>query len=348
MIFLVVIVQKFRLQNYTYSSNLAKKWIILFCKFQKTLFLWTHILNEMTTKGFFSDRSAIFRLLWLLLLMLLGAVLATAIGICYIFCTGAPQDVLTTNVSVLRIFQFISTLTTFLLPAVIVAWLFSRRPSEYLFIDKIPSGYAQMLTFLSILLFVPFINLLGFFNEQMQLPEFLKPVEDWMRTSEDSAERVTELLLGSSSPLSVFLNLVVIALAAAFSEEFLFRGALTRIFGQFFHNHHHIVVWSVAIIFSAIHMQFYGFVPRMLLGAYFGYLVYWGKNLWLPILAHFINNSIAVIGMSNANWKDSSLISGEISSKDLPTFALVSIICLIAFLFITKILKRQLQREKEK
>ncbi len=54
-------------------------------------------------------------------------------------------------------------------------------------------------------------------------------------------------------------------------------------------------IWVSAILFSALHMQFYGFFPRMLLGAFFGYLLLWSGSLWLPIIAHFVNNCVAVI-----------------------------------------------------
>ena len=68
-------------------------------------------------------------------------------------------------------------------------------------------------------------------------------------------------------------------------------------------QNHHIAIWVTAIIFSAIHLQFFGFFPRMLLGAFFGYLLVWSKSIWLPIYAHFLNNSMAVVAayMLNIN-----------------------------------------------
>ena len=57
----------------------------------------------------------------------------------------------------------------------------------------------------------------------------------------------------------------------------------------------HIAIWTTAIIFSAMHFQFYGFIPRVLLGAFFGYLAFWSGSLWLPIFAHALNNSLVVL-----------------------------------------------------
>jgi uncharacterized protein len=59
----------------------------------------------------------------------------------------------------------------------------------------------------------------------------------------------------------------------------------------------HVSIWFAAILFSAIHFQFFGFVPRMLLGALFGYIYYWSGNLTLAILAHFVNNGVSVLAL---------------------------------------------------
>jgi len=93
---------------------------------------------------------------------------------------------------------------------------------------------------------------------------------------------------------ALLVNLLMLAVIPAIGEEFIFRGCLQRLFNQLTKNHH-IAIWLTAIIFSSIHLQFYGFIPRMLLGAMFGYLFVWSNSLWLPILGHFLNNATAVI-----------------------------------------------------
>jgi len=100
-------------------------------------------------------------------------------------------------------------------------------------------------------------------------------------------------------------NLLLMALLPALSEETLFRGTLQQMMykgtssistsNNSPNTKQHVAVWVSAILFSAIHFQFYGFVPRMLLGVLFGYLLLWSGSLWLPILAHFTNNAMAVI-----------------------------------------------------
>jgi membrane protease YdiL (CAAX protease family) len=88
--------------------------------------------------------------------------------------------------------------------------------------------------------------------------------------------------------------LLVVALIPAIGEEFLFRGALMRILGAWIKKPH-LVVWITAFIFSAFHFQFYGFFPRLLLGAFLGYVYLYSGNIWVPITAHFLNNGLAVV-----------------------------------------------------
>lgn len=128
----------------------------------------------------------------------------------------------------------------------------------------------------------------------MKLPGFLKGIEDWMLRKELEVGNLTKQLLVMNSISVLLVNLLMFVVIPAFGEELIFRGCLQKIFKRLTGNYH-IAIWITAIIFSAIHVQFYGFIPRMLLGALFGYLLVWSGSLWLPILAHFMNNAIAVI-----------------------------------------------------
>jgi membrane protease YdiL (CAAX protease family) len=89
------------------------------------------------------------------------------------------------------------------------------------------------------------------------------------------------------------VNIFMIAILPGIAEELIFRGAIQRSFKRMFQNPH-VAIWLAAFVFSVIHVQFYGFVPRLLLGAAFGYLCYWGGSLWYAMFAHFLNNAYAV------------------------------------------------------
>lgn len=136
----------------------------------------------------------------------------------------------------------------------------------------------------------PFIE----WNAALHFPEFLSSFEEWAKAREDFAARVTEFLTTFNSIGELFVGLVVIAILPAIGEEFVFRGLIQP---QLHKNtgNIHAAIWISAILFSALHMQFFGFVPRMLLGALFGYLYYWSGNLWIPVLSHFVNNAFSVL-----------------------------------------------------
>ena len=193
---------------------------------------------------------------------------------------------------------------------------------------------------LTTLLLSPTVSVTGYFNEQMHLPASMSAIEAWMKSTEELANSLILKMISPKGVIPFIINFVVIAVAAGVTEEFLFRGALLRIVRRKIKNHH-VAIWLVAIIFSAIHFQFYGFIPRLILGAYLGYLVYWTKNIWVPVFAHFLHNAVAFIGMSNDSLKDTALFSEEIAPEDIRWMSITAGICLIAFSYcIWKIRKK--------
>jgi membrane protease YdiL (CAAX protease family) len=116
----------------------------------------------------------------------------------------------------------------------------------------------------------------------------------WAREREDIATEFTQFITQFQSSTDLIVGLLVIGVLPAIGEEFAFRGWLQPAIQKVSGNPH-VAIWISAFLFSALHMQFFGFVPRMLLGALFGYLMYWSGNLWIPIVAHLVNNGFAVI-----------------------------------------------------
>lgn len=194
----------------------------------------------------------------------------------------------------LKVMQMLQTIGTFLLPCFIGAYLWSSRPAQWLQLHKGIRWQDTLLVIVLMLCAAPGINLLAYLNEQLALPSFLKPLEEMMKQQEEAAAQLTERFIRADSIGVLFYNIFLIALLPAFSEELCFRGTLQTLFAENGRNKH-IAIWVSAILFSAIHFQFYGFVPRMLLGALFGYMLAWSGSLWLPVLAHFTNNLTAVV-----------------------------------------------------
>ena len=194
---------------------------------------------------------------------------------------------------IIRESQFFQTLGVFLFPAIICAWLFSDNYKEYLHIEQPICLPVAFWAIISMVVVLPFLNLTHFFNQQMVFPEALKGVETWMREKEDISQQFIETILDTNNISAIIFNILIICVIAAVSEEFMFRGLLQKLFGKVILNPH-ILIWTIAIIFSAIHFQFYGFITRMLLGVWLGYLMYYTKTIWIPVLAHFTNNFMSV------------------------------------------------------
>ncbi len=193
-----------------------------------------------------------------------------------------------------RLMLFINQVGSFILSSLFLAYLFSDNVLTYLKIKNKISWKVAVWIILSMIVVLPFLNLTIQINEAMNLPEWMKPIEDWMMKSEKDIKNITDSILISNGWSDLILNLVVVALTAAIGEELFFRGVLQNILGKKLHNKH-VIICTVAILFSAIHLQFYGFIPRMLMGVYFGYLLYFTGSIWAPVLAHFTNNAFAVL-----------------------------------------------------
>ena len=145
-----------------------------------------------------------------------------------------------------------------------------------------------------VIFFMGFNSIFIEWNSKMDLPDFMGGLERWARATEDTAMELTKYLTQFSNPGQFILGFFVIAVLASFSEELVFRGMLQPTLQRAAGNVH-AGIWISAILFSCMHLQLYGFVPRVFLGALFGYLYYWSGNLLVPMIGHFVNNGLQVV-----------------------------------------------------
>ena len=197
------------------------------------------------------------------------------------------------SIRLLKYFQIIQEFGVFIIPPLLAALFFASKPFHYLKLDTPSRWQTWILTIVIMISTMPFINLLIEWNEAMLLPEWLHGMETWMQEAEVQAMELTEAFLAIDSWGAFLFNVVMIALLPSIGEELLFRGLLQRLFNDWFKNIH-VAIIITGFLFGAMHLQFYGILPRMALGVLFGYLFYWSGSLWLPIFAHFINNGLAV------------------------------------------------------
>ena len=233
------------------------------------------------------------------------ALLTAVAMILWMVVSGGSQT--TTS---LKWLQFMQTVATFLLPSILGAWIWSEehKPFTWLRLTSTTHWSHYLLAVGIMLCAVPGINLLADLNSRIVLPESLDFIEQILKRQEEAAAALTERFLQADNGWVLLINIGLMALLPALAEEVSFRGTLQQILSDsdsdlsaegglssVSRRRSIIAIWATAFIFSAIHMQFYGFVPRMLMGAMFGYIFVWTGTLWVPILMHFTNNGLAVM-----------------------------------------------------
>lgn len=271
---------------------------------------------------FLEESNPIFQF-FVLLALWMGLTIFAAIlteGITLILYGSSPRIL---TAPYLWITQTLSSACMFLLPALFFSYLKTGTFLGFSKITSLPTRKIASKTALLALVILPVVALLAYFNEKMALPESLAGIEKWMREMEDQSAHLLEIMTGNHDITSLLINLFVMAIVPAFAEEFFFRGTMQPFFESWLKNKH-AAIWLTAFIFSAIHFQFYGFIPRLLLGAYLGYLLIWSRSLWLPVLAHFLHNALTILIDFFSKKADYDIENTELT--DIPEIAPYSIL----------------------
>lgn len=196
--------------------------------------------------------------------------------------------------AILRISSVLQNVLVFILPAVATAMLSTRFPATLLAIDKFPSGKFILLSIAVLIVSIPLMNSIIDWNQNISLTDSFSQFSDYMQQLEKGAEKAVSDITGGNTVGTLIMSILIVGVFTGLGEEIFFRGGLMRLFSCIKGMSPHVAIWLTAFLFSALHMQFLGFVPRMLLGVFFGYLTFWSGSLWLPIMIHALNNSILV------------------------------------------------------
>ena len=209
------------------------------------------------------------------------------------------------DITRLKIGQGISSALMFIAPPLILYAFTRTEPMRQIGFRKPACWWMLLVGVILMFVSLPLTNILGTWNEKVNFGEFL---ETLLKMMEDAAGDLTERMLQVDTIWGLLGNLLVIALIPAIGEELTFRGVLQQSLTRRFNPH--VAIWLSAFIFSFIHFQFYGFLPRMFLGLILGYMFYYSGSLWTSILMHFINNGTAVVvayldykGLANVDWE---------------------------------------------
>ncbi|WP_158602569.1 CPBP family intramembrane glutamic endopeptidase [Proteiniphilum sp. X52] len=243
-------------------------------------------------KPLFSSLTPGYKIAWLFLFLLIGVITAGILTNLILMIPGVDGG---EGVTAIYVGSVMQSVVGTALPAYFIAVLTHPAPVRYL--KMTANGRMGEKMIFAVLAFIFSYCLASFlsqWNKGMELPAFMDEVEQVLRSMEDAALETTGLLLSGKTIGSLILNLIIVAGLAAVSEEMFFRGALQQFIQEKFPNGH-LAVWITALVFSLVHFQFWGFLPRLLLGALLGYLFLYTRNLWAPILFHFVNNAFIIV-----------------------------------------------------
>ncbi|MBK8880249.1 MAG: CPBP family intramembrane metalloprotease [Haliscomenobacter sp.] len=201
---------------------------------------------------------------------------------------GLEEGVSRQGRDAMRLATLLNHICTFAGPALLVMiWAYREQWKQELRIHRSPNAGLLALGMLFLLLSFPVAQYLYWWNLKLPLPEMLADMER-------SANQMVKAFLVMDDPWELAFNVLTVGVVAALGEELVFRGVVQPKLGQLFRNEI-AAVWFTALLFSTIHFQFAGFLPRMVLGAVLGYLFLWTRNLWIPFIAHFAFNALQIV-----------------------------------------------------
>ncbi|MFN8289112.1 MAG: CPBP family intramembrane glutamic endopeptidase [Chitinophagaceae bacterium] len=239
----------------------------------------------------------------------------------------------------LRGMQLVQFVSLFLVPVMVCTWLFSNKPKEYLGL-KYPSHNGYLVAGVTVMLIaIPFTSWLGELNRNIPFPSGMA---GWMKDKEEEASRTINVLLTRHTVKELILNLFFIAGLAAVGEELLFRGMVQRLLIRMFKSPWAGIIVAAAL-FSAMHMQFYGFLPRFALGILLGLIYWYSGSLWAAMLAHFIYDGTLIV----LAWFNPSMLAEE-NNMQLRNLALAGVISLGLAVLIIAWMKRKSSASMEK
>lgn len=240
----------------------------------------------------------------------------------------------TVSAKAMRIATVIQDICVFIAPAIIAAVVVTRLPADLLTINVKPNLKVMTLAMIVLLTSMPVMDFIISINQSIPLPEGIEKI---LQSLEDNANSAIQQLAGESTVGNLIMGILIIGILTGISEELFFRGAMQNLFMST-KMRKHLCVWLTAVIFSFMHFQFYGFVPRILLGAYFGYLIWWSGSVWVPIVCHAFNNSLVVVAQWMADRSGEAMEEGrEISTymaTDYFTIALSAVVTTLGIIIL--------------
>ena len=260
------------------------------------------------------------KLLTFALLLIFGLVFSSVLGVFVLMINGGTI----TDLKNLQIIQTLSQVVGFLIPAVVYVMLVYKKPFNYLGFNKIPTW--SLLGIVAMFTIIPFLGMVNDWNDGIVFPESMRAIEEQLRSTQQKSEEIIQTFISQGS---LFSSLLIVAVLAAVSEELLFRSVIQKALIKIFKNAH-VAIIVTAFVFSAFHMDFFGFFPRFILGIMLGYMFWMSGSIIPSMLMHFVNNATIVM-LYYLNTRGFSDIDAEhFGSTDNVLVIILSLITTVA------------------
>ena len=225
------------------------------------------------------------KLLTFMLLLVFGIVFSSVLGVLVAMTNGGSIF----DLKNLQIIQVLNQVIGFLMPPVVYVMLVQEKPFKYLGFNKLPAW--SILGIVAIFTVIPFLSMVTDWNDGIVFPESMRAIEEQLRNTQKQSEEIIKTFISQGSLCS---SLLIIAALAAVSEELLFRSVIQKALIKLFKNAH-VAIVVTAFVFSAVHMDFFGFFPRAILGVMLGYMFWMSGSIFPSMLMHFVNNATIVM-----------------------------------------------------
>ncbi|TKK67701.1 CPBP family intramembrane metalloprotease [Ilyomonas limi] len=238
------------------------------------------------------------------------------------------------NLALLRWLQFAGTFCMFALPAFVFARIVNRRPLRYIGFNNHLNLRQLFIVLLLVFAALYAQSTFSELNQMIPLPDNLR------NTFKHLDEQYTQQVMAMArmnNATDYILSLLMLALLPAIFEEMFFRGAMQQMFVKLFRNAFAGILLT-SLIFSIAHFSFEGFLTRLFLGMMLGYIFYYGKNIWLNILAHFLNNAVVVTSIYMLS-REGKLTAESMRDETYPVY--VGILAIIAIFALFVFYKRE-------
>ncbi len=195
------------------------------------------------------------------------------------------------NVGLARLTQVLSTFFILFLPAALYLIICHGKNIFWLGFNKHFNGWQILVGFFLIFFANAIASPLADLSKNI-LAHF--PSLDSMAKGMENAYSEQVAVLSNLKSWPEFLMaLVIMAFIPALFEEIFFRGALQNLLVRWWKAPLPAIIFT-SVVFSIIHLSIYLFLSRLLLGFILGWMYQRSKNLWLNIIAHFLNNAVAL------------------------------------------------------